>query len=61
MAMHTSQVGAFSTRPARAIRGMDASQRGPLSMKAAIFTSPPARSTPVMLVTSKARMGMNTA
>ncbi len=55
---HTSQVGAFSTRPGQGpSRGWTPARGGPLSMKAA-FHIPAGRSTPGCWVTSKARMGI---
>ena len=53
----TQITGSFSTRAQTAISGTVKSHRGSTSMRTATRASPPARRTPVTLVTSKARVG----
>ena len=58
MHRHTMVTGASSTRAARAVRGTATTHRGARSMTEAMRASPPARRSPVMLVMSKAFMGI---
>ena len=58
MPRYTQKIPALSTRPDTAAMGSATAHRGVRSMRVAIFTSPPPRSTPTMLVHSRERSGI---